>query len=61
MNPKTLEEPAQGGSYVREADGKLTRTGGTEPAPQRDKRQAEQAAASKPTPAPAKAADAKQE
>lgn len=61
MNPKTLEEPTQGGSYIRNADGTLTRTGGTEPAPQRDKRQAEQAAVAQSTPAPAVDADAKQE
>lgn len=61
MTQKTFEEPSKGGSYVRNADGSLTRTSGTEPAPQRDKREAEQAAEPQAIPAPAKAADAKQE
>lgn len=37
MNP--IEEPTKGGSYVRNADGSLTRLEGTDEAPQRDKRE----------------------
>lgn len=61
MNPKILEEPTQGGSYVRNADGTLTRIGGTAPAQMRDKRETAEPAAPTVTPAPAKAADAPQE
>lgn len=41
MNPDQAshQEPAKGGSYVRNADGSLTRVEGTAEAPQRDKRE----------------------
>lgn len=61
MTQQTIEEPSRGGSYVRNADGTLTRTGGTEPAPMRDKRETAEPAAPTDTPAPASAADAPQE
>jgi hypothetical protein len=61
MNQQTIEEPSKGGSYVRNADGTLTRVAGTEPAPQRDKREADKPADTNATPAPAKPAAAKQE
>lgn len=56
MTQKTIEEPGRGGSYVRNADGTLTRIGGTEPAEPRDKRDAAEPAPTSTAPAPAKLA-----
>ena len=61
MSQTTFEEPAKGGSYVRNEDGSLTRVEGTEPAKPRDKREADQPAATPDTTAPAKTTAGEQE